>query len=187
MSSPALRQGKKKMDLSLVVMAVLVVILVVAAYFVNGWPLILSGLRLSGGMLKTVWLRMILGMLMAGMIQVLVPAEVIGHWMGAGSGFRGILVGTVAGVVTPGGPFVNFPIIAALQQGGASIGPLAAYLTAWGVIPLHRTLVWELPFLGHDFVFSRLLASLFAPIVVGLLTPMVLETLARFIGVKIPG
>ena len=175
------------MDMSLVIMGGLVVALGIGAYLTQGWPLILSGLNASTGMLRTVWFRMLLGILMAGMIQVLIPAETIGRWMGPGSGLRGILVGTIAGALTPGGPFVNFPIVAALQQGGAGVGPLAAYLTAWGVIPLNRTLVWELPFLGQGFTVSRLLASAPVPILVGLLTTPVANALARLVKMKLPG
>jgi hypothetical protein len=107
--------------------------------------------------------------------------------MGPGSGLRGILVGTIAGALTPGGPFVNFPMVAALQPGGAGVGPLAAYLTAWGVIPLNRSLVWELPFLGQGFTVSRLLASAPVPILVGLLTAPVANALARLVKMKLPG
>jgi len=181
------RKGKKKMDLSLLVMCVIVGVLVVLAYLIEGWPMVLSGLRLSGHMLETVWLRLILGLLMAGMVQVVIPAEVIGRWMGTGAGLRGILVGTVAGSITPGGPFVNFPIIAALQHSGAGFGPLAAYLTAWGVIPVHRTLIWELPFLGPKFVFARLLAGLLAPVLIGLATPPIMEAFSRLFGARVSG
>lgn len=175
------------MDVSLLVMCGIVVALVVVAYLIQGWPMVLSGLRLSGNMLETIWLRMVLGLLMAGMVQAVIPAEAIGHWMGESAGLRGILVGTFAGAITPGGPFVNFPIIAALQHSGAGFGPLAAYLTAWGVIPIHRTLVWELPFLGPKFVFSRLLASLVTPVLVGLVTPPIMSVISQLFKVKIPG
>lgn len=175
------------MDLSLFVMCVIVVVLVVLAYLIEGWPMVLSGLRMSGYMLGTVWLRLILGLLMAGMIQVVVPAEVIGRLMGASAGLRGIVVGMIAGTITPGGPFVNFPIIAALQHSGAGFGPLAAYLTAWGVTPLHRTLVWELPFMGPKFVFSRLLVGLLAPFLIGLATPPIMEAFSRVFKVSISG
>lgn len=187
MAERSQRKGKKKMDLSLLVMGVIVVVLALLAYLIEGWPMVLSGLRLSGHMLETVWLRLILGLLMAGLVQVVIPAEVIARWMGAGAGVRGVLVGTVAGAITPGGPFVNFPIIAALQHSGAGFGPLAAYLTAWGVIPIHRTLVWELPFLGPKFVFSRLLASLVTPVLVGLVTPPIMSVISQLFKVKIPG
>lgn len=149
--------------------------------------MVLSGLRLSGQMLETVWLRMIVGLLMAGMIQAVIPTEAIGHWMGESAGLRGILVGTLAGTITPGGPFVNFPIIAALQHSGAGIGPLAAYLTAWGLIPIHRTVIWEIPFLGHRFVLSRLVASLIVPVLVGLATPPIMGALSRLLKVRILG
>jgi uncharacterized membrane protein YraQ (UPF0718 family) len=172
-------RARIKMDISLMIIVILLAVLTAFAYFTKGWSLVFSGLHLSANMVKTIWFRLLLGFLIAGMVQVLVPPEVIVGWMGAGSGFRGILVGTVAGAFTPGGPYVHFPIIAALQNSGAGMGPLAAYITAWALIPIHRTLVWELPFLGHDFVFSRLLVSLLAPIVIGLGTPIVMEAFSR--------
>jgi len=106
------------------------------------------------------------------LIQVMVPTEYVAKMIGEGSGIKGILIASVAGAVTPGGPFVNFPIVAALYKSGASIGPLAAYLTAWGIIPINRTLVWEIPFMGTHFAFARYLGALVFPLLMGLITPL---------------
>ena len=72
-----------------------------------------------------------LGFALAGLITVLIPPDLIGHAIGEESGVRGVLIATVAGILTPGGPFLQFPLVASLARGGAGVGPLAAYLTAW--------------------------------------------------------
>ena len=47
------------------------------------------------------------------------------HW----EGMKGILIASAAGAISPGGPFINFPLVAALYQAGAGVGaPLAGYL-----------------------------------------------------------
>ncbi len=168
------------MDFSLFMMGGVVVILFSVAYFSQGWSLVLSGLDTSAGMLKAVWFRMILGLLLGGIIQVLISPEVVHQWMGAGSGFRGILVGTVAGVFVPGGPYVHFPLLAALQNKGASVGPLAAFMTSWALIPLNRTLMFEIPFMRIEFALCRLAASLLVPIFIGLATPALMGIFSRF-------
>ena len=139
----------------------------------KGWDLPLSGLVQGGRMLWTVFPLLLLGFALAGMIQVMIPTEYIAKMIGEGSGLRGIIIGMVAGAVTPGGPFMNFPIVSALYKSGASIGPLAAYLTAWGVIPINRTLVWEIPFLGTQFAFARYVGCIIFPLMIGVITPFI--------------
>jgi uncharacterized membrane protein YraQ (UPF0718 family) len=171
------KKGIKKMDASLLTLCILAVILIIVAYFMRGWDLPLSGLVQGGRMLWTVFPRLLLGFALAGMIQVMIPTEYIAKMIGEGSGIRGILIATAAGAVTPGGPYVNFPIVAALYKSGAGIGPLAAYLVAWGIIPINRTLVWEIPFLGTHFAFARYLSCIIFPLVIGILTPFIFKLL----------
>lgn len=120
-----------------------------------------------------------LGFALAGLITVVVPSDLIARWIGEGSGVQGIVIATVAGILTPGGPFLQFPLIAALGQGGAGIGPLGAYLTAWSLVGLNRTIVWEIPLMGTSFTAARWVISIAAPIVVGLLMPPVLRAFSR--------
>jgi uncharacterized membrane protein YraQ (UPF0718 family) len=101
------------------------------------------------------------------MASILVPTETVVHWLGHEAGLRGLLVGTAAGALTPGGPFIAFPFLGVLLKGGASIGAVSAYLTAWARLGVHRVAAFEIPILGWRFVIIRLLASLCAPIVVG--------------------
>ncbi len=168
------------MDYSLMAMGGVVVTVFLVAYFSQGWTLVQSGLITSAGMFKFVWFRMVLGLLLGGMIQVLVSPGLVYQWMGAGSGFRGVLIGAVAGIFTPGGPYVQFPLLAALQNKGASVGPLAAFMTSWALIPLYRTFVFEIPFMRIEFALCRLAASLLVPIFIGLATPALMGVFSRF-------
>ena len=75
----------------------------------------------------------------------------------------------VAGSLTPGGPATSFPFVVALYMAGADRGSLVAYLTAWSLLGFQRVVVWEMPFLGIDFVWVRLLANLPFPILAGII------------------
>jgi len=102
----------------------------------------------------------------------LVPNEAVARLLGEGSGLKGILIATFAGAVAPGGPYINIPLVASFYKSGAAVGPLAAFLTAWGLIPINRTIVYELPLLGSQFTFARYIASLAFPIIIGFVTPL---------------
>ena len=121
------------------------------------------------GMLIYVVPRVIAAMLMAAFIQLLVPRAMVARWIGEKAGFRGLLVATAAGMLTPGGPLTSFPIVVALHAAGANRGALVAYLSAWAMIGFQRMLVWEFPFMGPHFTFLHLVASLALPPIVGLI------------------
>lgn len=103
--------------------------------------------------------RMIVGVLGAGFYAALVPAEQAGAWLGPASGAAGALLAVGAGAVTPGGPIVAFAIAAALTE-VAGTGQIIAYVTAWSLFSLNRTLVWELPLMGGAWIWTRFSASL---------------------------
>ena len=122
-----------------------------------------SGAALFVGVLP----NLVLGFALAGFLHVLLPAALISRLMGQGSGVRGLLVGTAAGMLTPGGPFTHFPILASFLSKGAAVGPVCAYIAAWALIGLNRFLVWELPILGPQIAAVRFLASAGVPPLVG--------------------
>jgi uncharacterized membrane protein YraQ (UPF0718 family) len=121
--------------------------------------------------------RMLAAFTIAGLIQAVVPQEVIVKWMGHGSGMRGILIGMTLGSVTPGGPMTHFPIVASLFKVGVGIGPLVSYLTAWSLFGLQRIIMWEIPFLGPKVVAIRVAVSLFFPLLAGWMCELVWEKL----------
>lgn len=124
-------------------------------------------------MVRRIAPMLVLGMLIASMAEVALPPELIDRWLGDESGFTGILIGIGVGALVPAGPYVTIPLLGSLMAAGAGIGPLAAFLTAWSVIPISRSLVWETPFLGPAFSISRYVVALPFPLAAGVLAPPV--------------
>lgn len=139
----------------------------------------LAGAAVSSGvgLMLDVLPRMVAAFLIAGIIQAVVPEALIARWMGAESGWKGLVIAMGLGAVTPGGPMMQFPIVASLYKTGVGVGPLMSYLTAWSVLGIHRAIVWEVPFLGPRIVAVRLLVSLAFPLFAGWLTALVWKDL----------
>jgi len=150
-----------------IVMGLLAIILTFIAYNRGGGEHIL-GLKSTGNMLIQLVPLLIFALIVAGMVQVLVPQEMISKWVGAESGFRGLLIGTAMGGFTPGGPFVTMPIAAGLLRAGAGIGTMVAFLTAWSLIAVAR-LPMELGVMGWKFTLIRLACTFFFPPIAGLI------------------
>lgn len=124
------------------------------------------GLKSAGNLLLQITPLLILAFIIAGMVQVLVPHEIISRWVGMESGFRGILIGSAIGGILPGGPFVSMPIAAGLLRTGASIGTMVALLTAWSLLAFTRLPI-EVGLLGWKFTFIRLACVFFFPPIAG--------------------
>lgn len=113
--------------------------------------------------------RLPLALVAAECVGRLLPEALISTWLGAGSGLSGILIAAAVGTVLPGGPLLAFPLAIALFRAGAGPEALVALITAWSVIAIHRTLIFELPFMGRSFTLHRLAISAILPIVAGLM------------------
>lgn len=146
--------------------------------YAKGNVFFFQGLDVSWSMLLEILPRLAGAFLMAGYVQVLVPKDVIHRWIGEKSGLKGIIVATLAGVVTPGGPLISFPLLAALYKLGADSGPLVAYITSWELLGLQRIIMWELPLMGLKFALLRFGVSLILPIIAGITA----RKLALYIG-----
>lgn len=107
-------------------------------------------------------------LLLAAIVEVMLPRSVVERWLGVGSGFKGIMVATFAGAFTPGGPFLAFPLVLALYRAGADWAPLIAYITSWSILSLARVLVFEIPLVGFELVSVRYTACLILPPLAGL-------------------
>jgi uncharacterized membrane protein YraQ (UPF0718 family) len=113
--------------------------------------------------------RMIGGMMLAGLVQAILPPDLVARWVGEESGLRGIVIASVVGGLTPGGPMTSFPIVVAFYMSGADRGALVAYLTGWSLLGFQRILVWELPLLGPEFTLYRMAVVATLPVLAGLL------------------
>ena len=118
-------------------------------------------------------------LLLAGFIRALISPELIGRWLGKKSGLKGILLGTLISLFTPG-PVAAFSVMGALKVAGADKGVLVAFATGWSLMGVHRIILWEWSFLGPDFLILRLTVSFFLPIAAGFVArqiPMELDPL----------
>ena len=103
------------MDTTVIVLAIVTVILLVVAYFQRP-DLPLAGMKTAG---QTLWRNLpilLLGFMIAGLVQVLIPREMITQWLGTESGIKGILLACVAGGLIPGPPYAVFPLVASLYR-----------------------------------------------------------------------
>lgn len=148
-----------------IIMGVVAITLLYLGYQRGGGEHIV-GLKSAGNLLFQIIPLLILAFIVAGMVQVLVPHEIISRWVGMESGFRGILIGSAIGGFLPGGPFVSMPIAAGLLRTGASIGTMVALLTAWSLLAFTRLPI-EVGLLGWKFTFIRLACVFFFPPIAG--------------------
>ncbi|HHF99036.1 MAG TPA: permease [Candidatus Aerophobetes bacterium] len=161
------KKGGKIMLIPTLIMGILAFILILTGYF-KGQSQHLEGMKLSLNMILQILPLLIFAFIVAGMIQVLLPHELLDKWLGAASGIRGILVGTVAGGLTPGGPYVSLPLVAGLLKAGAGVGTMVAFLTGWSLWAVSR-LPMEVGILGWRFTVIRLVSTFFFPPIAGLI------------------
>ena len=150
-----------------IIMGVIAIVLLVIGFQRGGGEHIL-GLKSAGNLLLQIIPILIFAFIIAGMIQVLVPTEMISKWVGTESGFRGILIGTAIGGFMPGGPYVSLPIAAGLLRAGAGIGTMVALITAWSLLAVARLPI-EVGLIGWKFTLIRLACVFFFPPIAGLI------------------
>ncbi len=161
-------------DVTTIVLLMLALLLSVVAYLKDpGLPVI--GARNGLALLWSVLPRLIPALILTGMLQVLIPQELVSRHFGREAGLRGIVIAAVAGVLTPGGPMVSVPLAVALAHSGAGLAALVAYMTSWSLFGLQRIVAWEAPLMGWHFVVVRTVPSLAFPLLAGWLVKVFYE------------
>ena len=150
-----------------IIMGVLAFSLVLMGYF-RGQGQHITGMKSALNMVVDILPLLLFAFIVAGMVRTLLPQHLLSKWIGQDSGMRGILIGTVAGGLAPGGPYVSLPLVAGLLRSGASIGTMVAFLTAWSLWAVGR-LPMEVGILGWRFALIRLSCTFFFPPIAGLI------------------
>jgi uncharacterized membrane protein YraQ (UPF0718 family) len=158
---------RSQMLIPTIIMGAIAVALILVGYF-RGSGQHLTGLKAALNMTIEVLPLLIFAFIVAGMVQVLIPNEVISKWIGEGSGLKGIFIGTAAGGLMPGGPYVSLPIAGGLLKTGASVGTMVAFITGWSLWAITR-LPMDIGILGWKFTLVRLACTFFFPPIAGLL------------------
>ena len=150
-----------------IIMGVVALVLLLVGYQ-RGAGQHIEGIKSALGMTIEILPLLLFAFTIAGMTQALLPQEMIAKWVGAESGLRGILIGSVAGGLCPGGPFVSLPIAAGLMRSGASTGTMVAFLTGWSLWAVSR-LPMEVGILGWKLTIIRILSTILFPPAAGLI------------------
>ena len=162
----------KRPNRTTMLLAFVTLALGVLAWRRGGPALALAGLIEGGKTLLSVVPLLISAFLIAGLIQTMVTSDVVTRWLGAGSGWRGIALACIGGALMPGGPYVYYPIAAALMKAGAGLGVLIAFITAKNLWSVTR-LPLEFALLGPRLTLVRLLVTLAIPPLLGFLAEVI--------------
>ncbi len=127
------------------------------------------GLQIAGHQALTTVPKIVLAVLVSGFFAQIIPTELVAEWLGKDAGLRGIMIGSLVGGLTPGGPVICFPIVYVFLKTGAAVPALISFLTAWSVFAIHRMLAYEIPLMGAGFVKIRLISCLILPPLAGLM------------------
>jgi uncharacterized membrane protein YraQ (UPF0718 family) len=119
----------------------------------------LEGLKL-GLMQLCRSLPLILGaFILAGMIEVLIPAEFVQSWLSKEAGLKGILLGSFGGMILAMGPYASFPIMASILASGAGLGTMVSMIAGWAILGLSKA-PFETAFFGVKFFAYKLIFSI---------------------------
>jgi len=147
-------------------------LLVAGLAFIAAWRgrvLLNTGMR--EGLIEFIRLlpRIGIGVVGSGYIAEILPKAVMATWLGPESGLTGVLLATLGGALTPGGPVVGFSIGAAALKSGAGAPQVIAYSTAWALYAIHRLVMWEVPLMPARIVWLRAAVSLPLPFIAAVL------------------
>jgi uncharacterized membrane protein YraQ (UPF0718 family) len=115
------------------------------------------------------------GVVGSGFIAEVLPKAVVASWIGPESGLLGVVVATLGGALTPGGPVVGFAIGSAALKSGAGAPQVIAYSTAWALYAIHRLVIWEVPLMPPRVVWLRAAVSLPLPFIAAALAMMLAQ------------
>lgn len=153
-------------DVSFLILSALALLFAFVAYLKDP-SLPALGTRNGLALLWFIIPRLVPALILAGMLQVVIPQETVARYFGNQSGLSAILMASAAGIVTPGGPMVSVPLLVVLSNSGMALGPLVAYMTAWSLFGMQRIIAWEAPLMGWRFVAVRTASSFVFPILAG--------------------
>jgi uncharacterized membrane protein YraQ (UPF0718 family) len=156
-----------------VVMFVIALVLFIIASM-QGEGKNVAGLKSAWNMTLQIIPLLIFAFIIAGLAQTLLPRDLVSRWVGDESGVRGILVGTLAGALTPGGPYVSLPIAAGLLKTGASIPTMVAFVTGWSLLAVAR-LPLDVGIMGWRFTLIHRVSVLILAPIAGLLASLLIK------------
>jgi len=114
--------------------------------------------------------------LIAGLVQAVIPREMIASQLGKEAGFKGMAIGALIGALIPGGPYVVFPLLGGLYRAGAGVATIISFTTSWSLISLTRIPI-EISFLGVKITTIKIALSILLPFVFGTIGQTIFDRL----------
>ncbi|MCA9714143.1 MAG: permease, partial [Myxococcales bacterium] len=158
-------RGGRRVRSAAIVLAVLVAALYGALVY-RGQGEALVALRASGKLGLSFVPVLALAILLMGAVEALLPGEVIERWLSDAAGWRGILIGWVAGILTPAGSLIGLPLAGGLYKAGVSPAVLVTFLTSLATLSLVKLPI-EIGLLGLRLALVRFAACLVLPLAAG--------------------
>lgn len=138
--------------------------------------LAVAGIKNAGMTLWNNIIILLVGFLLAGLIQVIIPKDLIANWLGNQAGFRAVFIGCVAGGLIPGSPYAAFPIAAGFYNAGAGLGAMVGYITAWSLWSVTRLPV-EIAIIDPKLALIRYGITFIFPPIAGLAAHLLSKTI----------
>lgn len=157
------------MNINVKVMIAIFIFLSIVVLILRGSQGLIAGFKESFHTISNVWILLILALIIAGMLQVLIPGEMISEHLGQNSGLKGILIGWGVGAVMPGAPYTVLPISASLLKAGSGIGPVMTMILSASIGVALTRIPYEIAFLGWRFTVLRIFSCFLVPIIGGVL------------------
>jgi len=147
-------------------------ILFLVSWGIKGYELALSGVKNGLILFLRYALLIAASMVFATLLQLLIPKEIIVNYLGASSGWRGILLGAIIGGLTPGSPYAALPFFIGLMKSGAGVPTGVAMVSAWGLYSVGR-IPFELAVMGGKFTLVQVLSTILFPFLAGILASLI--------------
>jgi uncharacterized membrane protein YraQ (UPF0718 family) len=163
--------GRKTMDITSYVMFGIAAVLLLLALR-QGRATAWQGLQVTWATLWRELPLLLISFLIAGLVQVLIPKELVSRWLGSQAGVKSILIGCVAGGLMPGSPYAVFPIVASLYRAGASLAAVVSFVSAWALWSVSRLPV-EIALIGPKAALVRYAITFLMPPMAGFIALLV--------------
>jgi len=131
-----------------------------------------QGVRKGWNTFKNNLLILLIAFMIVGFVEVLSPQNLIEQYLGPESGWRGLLLAEVIGLVLPGGPYAVFPIVGVIYSAGAGLGPIVTLVSSYSLLAF-LAITFELPFMGWRFTMVRWGMAVFVPLVAGAMAMLI--------------
>jgi uncharacterized protein len=157
---------------TIMVMGLVVLILAVLALVGGGLPLLRAGLLAGLKMFKDATVLLLAAFAISGLAQVLINPAKVSSLIGKDAGWKGLIIGMLAGTIIPGGPYVYYPISASLLAAGADASIIIVFLVSKGLWDLSRTPM-EIAIMGPRVTAVRFAVTLAFPLLAGVLARLI--------------